>query len=106
VPNVGFSAQRPQTLRWQKLLPHARHFSGKTMICGHTVQPSGVPLDLGFAVCIDTGIYLPDGKLTCLDVESGDYWQSDAAGNVTTSSLAKDKETAAPPDDAEPPSDV
>jgi serine/threonine protein phosphatase 1 len=105
VPNVGFSAQRPQTLRWQKLLPHPRHFSGKTMICGHTVQPSGKPLDLGFAVCIDTGIYLPDGKLTCLDVESGDYWQSDAAGNITTSSLAKDKEPppeSAPPDEPTP----
>jgi serine/threonine protein phosphatase 1 len=89
LPHLGLGAQPPQVLRWQKLQPHPPHFSRKTMICGHTVQPSGVPLDLGFAVCIDTGIYLPDGRLTCLDVESGDYWQSDAAGKIFTGSMRK-----------------
>jgi len=93
LPHVGLSAQPPHVLRWQKLQRHPPHFSGKTMICGHTVQSSGVPLDLDFAVCIDTGIYLPDGKLTCLDVESGQYWQSDAAGNVTAGRLRDDPET-------------
>lgn len=96
LPKVGLGAQPPQVLRWQKLMPHPPHFSGKLMICGHTVQPSGLPLDLGFAVCIDTGIYLPDGRLTCLDVESGDYWQSDAAGTIFTGTLRKPREGEAP----------
>lgn len=84
LPKVPLAAQPSQVLRWQKLQPHPAHYSGKTMICGHTVQGSGVPLDLGFAICIDTGIYLPDGKLTCLDVESGEYWQSTATGEINT----------------------
>lgn len=88
LPNLPLTAQPPQVLRWQKLQPHPAHTSGKTMICGHTVQGSGTPLDLGFAVCIDTGIYLPDGKLTCLDVESGDFWQATAGGAVMTGKLA------------------
>ena len=79
---------RSQVLRWQKLQPHPAHYSGKTMICGHTVQGSGEPLDLGFAICIDTGIYLPDGKLTCLDVESGEYWQSTATGEINTGRIS------------------
>lgn len=87
MPKVPLAAQPPQVLRWQKLQPHPAHQSGKTMICGHTVQGSGMPLDLGFAVCIDTGIYLPDGKLTCLDVESGEFWQATAEGAVTTGKL-------------------
>lgn len=95
LPHVGLSAQPTQVLRWQKLAPHPGHYSRKMMVCGHTVQPSGVPLDLGFAVCIDTGIYLPDGKLTCLDVESGDYWQSNAAGNITTGSMRVKRESEA-----------
>ena len=66
------------------------------MICGHTVQHSGKPWNLDHIVCIDTGIYLPTGKLTCLDVENGSYWQSDAAGNVTTGTLAKDRQGEAP----------
>lgn len=98
VPHIALSAQPPQVVRWQKLQPHPPHFSGKQMICGHTVQPSGKPWNLEHMICIDTGIYLPNGKLTCLDVETGDYWQSDAAGRVTTSSLEKDRETA-PPDE-------
>ena len=84
LPKVPLAAQPSQVLRWQKLQPHPAHYSGKTMICGHTVQGSGEPLDLGFAICIDTGIYLPDGKLTCLDVESGEYWQSTATGEINT----------------------
>lgn len=87
LPKVPLAAQPSQVLRWQKLQPHPAHYSGKTMICGHTVQGSGEPLDLGFAICIDTGIYLPDGKLTCLDVESGEYWQSTATGEINTDRL-------------------
>jgi len=80
IPHLGLSEQPVQVLRWQKLSRQYPHFSGKVVVCGHTVQPDGVPLDLGFAVCVDTGIYLPEGWLTCLDVETGDFWQASATG--------------------------
>jgi serine/threonine protein phosphatase 1 len=49
------------------------------MICGHSAQRSGVPLDLGHAVCIDTCVY-GNGWLTCLEVQSGRLWQAKQSG--------------------------
>jgi serine/threonine protein phosphatase 1 len=57
------------------------HYSGKTVICGHSSQKSGLPKSTGFSVCIDTwacGL----GWLTCLDVRSGRYWQANQAGET------------------------
>jgi serine/threonine protein phosphatase 1 len=53
------------------------------MVCGHTSQKSGVPLNVGHAVCIDTRVY-GKGWLTCLDVTSGKVWQANQAGSVRT----------------------
>jgi serine/threonine protein phosphatase 1 len=66
---------------WQRVSWHKPHVSGKTMICGHTQQRSGFPLVLERAVCIDTWAY-GDGWLTCLDVESGEYWQANELGQT------------------------
>ncbi len=75
-PHVPLCEQDPFYLIWQKLLSNiAPHCSGKVMICGHTPQASGEPLNLGHAVCIDTWVY-GSGWLTCLDVQSGRYWQA------------------------------
>ena len=93
IPHLGPSEQPPQVMRWQKLQHQRPHFSGKPIVCGHTVQSDGVPLDLGFAVCIDTGIYLPEGWLTCLDVVTGDFWQANAAGALRKSNLSEIEET-------------
>jgi serine/threonine protein phosphatase 1 len=57
------------------------HVSGKTMICGHTSQKSGEPLNLGHAVCIDTAA-CKGGWLTCLEVETNYYWQANEAGQT------------------------
>ena len=87
-PHLSLPEQPIPVLRWQKLTPAMKpHFSGKTMVCGHTVQPSGVPLDLGHAICIDTGVYLPQGWLTCLDVEDGTCWQANQHGETRTLNL-------------------
>jgi serine/threonine protein phosphatase 1 len=51
------------------------HKSGKRIICGHSPQRSGQILDLGFALCIDTAA-VTGGWLTCLDVNSGRWWQA------------------------------
>jgi serine/threonine protein phosphatase 1 len=52
------------------------------MVCGHTEQHDGLPLNLGHAVCIDTHCFHPRGWLTCLDVASGRYWQANQAGET------------------------
>jgi serine/threonine protein phosphatase 1 len=75
-------------LFWEFLHPSypVRHYSGKTMVCGHSSQRSGEVLDLGTAVCIDTFAY-GGGWLTGLDVESGRYWQANVSGKVRTGAL-------------------
>lgn len=57
------------------------HFSGKTVIVGHTSQKSGAVLDLGHLRCIDTWCY-GKGWLTAMDVESGQVWQADKIGRL------------------------
>lgn len=87
-PGLPLADQPTEWLHWQPLDPawHKPHMSGKTMVCGHTQQRSGVPLVLERAVCIDTWAY-GDGWLTCLDVESGEYWQANELGETRTSRL-------------------
>jgi serine/threonine protein phosphatase 1 len=80
-PDVPLAEQARQWLHWEKLGAAQPHLSGKVMVCGHTQQRSGVPLNLGHAVCIDTWAY-GLGWLTCLDVATGDYWQANQAGAV------------------------
>jgi serine/threonine protein phosphatase 1 len=79
--DVPLDQQLPFTLIHKKLGTPQPHMSGKTMICGHTAQKSHVPLNLGHAVCIDTD---PGrgGWLTCLHIETDQYWQSNVAGDL------------------------
>lgn len=74
-PELPLDQQPEQMLFWEKFDNPPPHVSGKIMVCGHTAQKSGMPNDLGHAVCIDTWAY-GDGWLTCLDVESGRFWQA------------------------------
>jgi serine/threonine protein phosphatase 1 len=82
-PEVLLPDQEPQVLFWQKLIPSfvRPHVSGKTVICGHTAQHTGLPLNLGQLVCLDTWVY-GAGWLTCLEVESGRLWQANQAGEL------------------------
>jgi serine/threonine protein phosphatase 1 len=84
-PTLRMDEQLTLMLRWG-VLDRSRsepHYSGKVMVCGHTQQRSGLPLNLGHAVCIDTWAY-GDGWLTCLDVRSGRVWQANRAERVRT----------------------
>jgi serine/threonine protein phosphatase 1 len=81
-PSLPLDDQPDYMLRWEHLDWPCRHYSGKTMICGHTRQRGGVPLHLGTTVCIDTGAYDRDGWLTCLDVRTGRYWQANQRGET------------------------
>ena len=87
-PDFPVDQQSGEWLHWNALNPHMHrpHVSGKTMICGHTQQREGVPLKLMNAICIDTWAY-GDGWLTCLDVESGEYWQANEFGHTRSSGL-------------------
>ena len=67
--------QDEHTFYWERFDDIAPHCSGKQVICGHTAQKSGRPAVKDHAICIDTWVY-GNGWLTCLDVESGRYWQA------------------------------
>ena len=85
--DIPLDEQSEDVLLWEKLHAPLPHVSGKVMVCGHTKQKSGIPLNLGHAVCIDTGVYEPDGWLTCLDVHTGQYWQANQRGQTLTAWL-------------------
>jgi serine/threonine protein phosphatase 1 len=57
------------------------HESGKTMICGHTAQRSGLPLVMPHAVCIDTWAF-GEGWLTGYDVHANVFVQANQAGET------------------------
>jgi len=74
-PNRPLSDQDRQTALWLPIdPPPGPHFSGKTVVVGHTPQVDGTVLNLGHLVCIDTGCGL-GGLLTAYDVTGGRVWQ-------------------------------
>jgi serine/threonine protein phosphatase 1 len=80
-PQLDMDDQPDWLLYWgtfERLEPHK---SGKRILCGHTPQHSGNIKDIGFATCIDTGS-ASGGWLTCLDVNSGQYWQANEEGKT------------------------
>ncbi len=86
-PDRDLDEQDDYTLYWQHLyLAPARHKTGRTMICGHTSQRSGMPRNWGTAVIVDTGAGY-GGWLTCLDVRTGHYWQADQSGRTREGDL-------------------
>lgn len=78
-PELPLTEQTDECLYWSKLRDSGPHCSGKIMICGHTAQKTGKPLNLGHSICIDTWVY-GAGWLTCLDVDTGEYWQARQSG--------------------------
>ncbi len=55
------------------------HVSGRKAVLGHSPQASAVPLDLGHLICLDTGCVY-GGRLSALDVDTGQLWQVDSQG--------------------------
>jgi len=80
-PDLPLDQQSDYDLYWQKWHEPRRHVSGKRVICGHSAQESGRPLNVGHSVGIDTWVY-GTGWLTCLDVASGRYWQANESGET------------------------
>ncbi len=86
-PNRPLSEQDDATLRWERCDHIQPHQSGKIIVCGHTPQPAGMPMNKGFAICLDTAATYGE-LLTCLDVQSGKLWQSDPAGKISRGTIA------------------
>ena len=78
-PDIPLAEQPDFMLYWEQLNAPPQHESGKTMICGHTSQKSGLPITSGHAICIDTWA-CGQGWLSCLDVASGKIWQARQSG--------------------------
>ena len=78
--------QPRSVLYWERFDRAQPHESGKVMVCGHTSQKSGLPRNLGFAVCLDTYAY-GGGWLSCLDVGSGTVRQANHARQVREFSI-------------------
>lgn len=80
--------EEQERLFWTTLSLAAPHYSGRTVICGHTSQRSGEIVDLGHTICIDTGI-TRNQWLTCLDVGALTFSQASAEGVVRLGVLRK-----------------
>jgi len=77
-PSLPLDQQTDKLLFWEKLDPDfCGHQSGKKVVCGHTRQTSGHPLNLEHLLCLDTNVY-GGGWLTCCDLNSMEYWQANA----------------------------
>ncbi len=79
--DLAMDEQPEYTLRWALFDPPKEqpHFSGKTVVVGHTEQKNSEVLDLGFAICIDTACW-KYGWLTALDAQARDVWQASRWG--------------------------
>ncbi|MFT4551363.1 MAG: serine/threonine protein phosphatase 1 [Pseudoalteromonas tetraodonis] len=77
--DVPLKQQPDSMLYWEFFGFPEPHESGKIMVCGHSSQKNGLPKNIGHAICIDTNA-CRGGWLTCLDTESGIYWQTNEAG--------------------------
>lgn len=86
-PDMPLWEQPTYKLYWGRFTGVKPHESGKVMVCGHTSQKSGLPLDLGYAVCIDTWA-CGQGWLSCLDVGTGLVRQANQAGQTRHIRLA------------------
>jgi serine/threonine protein phosphatase 1 len=86
-PDMLMDEQPDYMLRWERCDQIAPHDSGKVIVCGHTPQKSGHPMNRGYAICLDT--HASGGAmLTCMELESGRVWQADARGAVVRTHIS------------------
>jgi serine/threonine protein phosphatase 1 len=84
--DLRLSEQPRDILYWGRFNEAQPHQSGKTMVCGHTSQKSGLPANKGYAVCIDTWA-CGQGWLSCLEIATGLVRQANQAGQRRQFSL-------------------
>lgn len=85
-PELPLHKQSEHNLFWQKLYPRQGHYSQKIVVCGHTSQKDGRPVNMGHQICIDTWA-CGKGWLTCFDVDTGKIWQTNQKEKVKISHI-------------------
>jgi serine/threonine protein phosphatase 1 len=73
--------QSDDWLFWRRFDDSHPHFSGKTLVCGHTAQKSGLPFILPGRICLDTWAY-GEGWLTSLDTGTQTLLQTNQRGET------------------------
>ena len=82
-PGVPLEEQNEETLLWIRS-EFYRHYEGDAIaVVGHTPTEyfdSGqtTPVFFGNIILLDTGSFLPQGKISCIDVLTRQVWQSDS----------------------------
>ena len=91
-PGVPLEKQNPLTMLWIRSKFYMEYEGDAEIICGHspiaflgaTIErmdlPPYDPVRLENKITlIDTGAFLKNGRITAVDILSGEFWQSDAA---------------------------
>lgn len=82
-PGVPLEKQSEESLLWIRTAFYNNYTGSAQVICGHTPTPYLMPdryypLRLTNRITIiDTGSFLPNGKISCIDVIGDQIWQSD-----------------------------
>ena len=78
---LPLAEQSDDWLFWRRFHDVQAHFSGKTLLCGHTAQKDGRPSIKPGCICIDTWVY-GDGWLTGMDVSTDLFSQANQRGQL------------------------
>ena len=84
-PNVPFEEQTTEDLLWIREEFYREYKGKEKVVVGHTpvqyliggFKSDGKPLKLNNIILMDTGSFLPNGHISCMDIISGQIWQSD-----------------------------
>lgn len=87
-PGVPLDEQSSRALFWQKSKNPKPYAPGMVTVCGHTPQKSGEIAHTPHWVCIDTYAY-GGGWLSCLNAETGEYWQANQKGLLRKGTLSR-----------------
>lgn len=90
-PSLPLEHQPDSMLFWEHLVYAPWHISGKVMVCGHAPQRTGLPLNLGRAICIDSDVHRT-GWLTCLEPAALRFWQANDRGGTRAGFLEEPPE--------------
>lgn len=83
---VALEDQTDAYVYWKKFYSPGLYSADQTVICGHTARAEGLIADFEHTVCIDTFAY--GGQwLSCLNTDTGDYWQANQNAESRTGSL-------------------
>ena len=90
-PDTPLAEQPDGLLFWEHINEFAPppHYTGKTAVVGHTPQADGRVRDLGHIKIIDTFCY-GDQWLSGLEVNTGEIWQANNAGDFRRDRLGHD----------------